>query len=688
MVKGKSLVLSGVAILAILVLMLFLSSKIIILGAFGKIEDQLVRQDVGRVFNALGNELANLERSLTDWSEWDDTASFIDGNAPNYLKANLLPETFADLGLNLMIFIDSDGRIVYGGSFDRAKGTLTGVPTEMLRKLSPSARLVRFEGKGITGLIPLSEGPLLVASHWITASGGDGPRKGTLVFGRYLDSGEIQKLSRITHIDLEFQSFGRGGGSPDIWRTLQSEKAKDGILVRADNDNTISGYRILKDIYGNPVSLLHVKLPRTVYNSGKKTVFYFLGWITGLAILSCVVILLLLDKLLATHREKQEKESQRRMEEEMEKARKIESLGVLAGGIAHDFNNLLTGILGNISLAKRCHDSSGKAYERLLRAEKASERARELTRQLLTFSKGGAPVRKTASISELIEESAGFVMRGSNIGCEISLPPDLWPVSVDQGQISQVVNNLVINARQAMPHGGVIKIRGENISIGSGHHLPLNVGRYVRISVSDTGVGISPENLRKIFDPYFTTKQTGSGLGLASVYSIVKNHEGHVDVESKEGAGTTFSIYLPASDELPETLPGAEGEPVPTSGKGNVLVMDDEEIIREVAAEILQYLGYNPVLCAGGVEALEIYRSSMAGGQPFQAVIMDLTVPGGMGGKEAVESLLEMDPGAKVIVSSGYCNDPVLANYTEYGFFAMLAKPFKVENFSEVLEKI
>jgi PAS domain S-box-containing protein len=378
----------------------------------------------------------------------------------------------------------------------------------------------------------------------------------------------------------------------------------------------------------------------------------------------------------------------KKMEEEILKGQKLESLGVLAGGIAHDFNNLLTAIMGNISLAKMFADPGTKAFDRLSDAEKACERATGLTQQLLTFSKGGAPVKKTASIVQIITDSAGFMLRGSNVKCEFTLPKDLWAADVDEGQMGQVINNLIINADQAMPDGGVISVTAENVSITAADHLPIPEGRYVLISIQDQGEGISPENLSKIFDPYFTTKERGSGLGLATVYSIIKSHQGHLDVESTKGVGTIFRLYLPASEHAIEPVENMVPAVNMPAGTGRILVMDDEEIIREIAREILSHLGYEVEVCGDGRSALTLYQEALNSGNRYDAVIMDLTIQGGMGGKETMKALLGIDPTVKGIVSSGYSNDPILAHFRQYGFSGMVSKPYTVKELQEILQEL
>lgn len=367
----------------------------------------------------------------------------------------------------------------------------------------------------------------------------------------------------------------------------------------------------------------------------------------------------------------------RKMQDELFRTQKIESLGVLAGGIAHDFNNLLTAIMGNISLAKMLAHPGDKTLERLNDAEAASMRARDLTMQLLTFSRGGAPVKIPVSLSKVVRDAAKFALRGSKTRCDLSIPDDLWAIEADEGQISQVIHNLVINADQAMPHGGVIRIACENVSLENNEALPLKAGRYIKIIINDEGMGIPKEHLGRIFDPYFTTKQKGSGLGLTISYSIIRRHDGHITIESELGVGTAFYIYLPATEKQAAEQPHQEEKPRP--GSGRILIMDDEEMVRDVAGAILRSLGYEVEFSRDGMEALNLYREAGKNGRPFNAVIMDLTIPGGMGGKEAVGKLREIDPTARVIVSSGYSNDPIMAEFRDYGFDGVAIKPYKVQ---------
>ncbi len=376
----------------------------------------------------------------------------------------------------------------------------------------------------------------------------------------------------------------------------------------------------------------------------------------------------------------------KRMEEDLLKVEKLESVGVLAGGIAHDFNNLLTGIVGNISLVKLAVSSNDEILEILTEVETASKRARELTQQLLTFSRGSIPVRRTASIEEVLREAVGFALRGSNVECEFSISDDLRLVEIDVGQISQVLNNLIMNADQALPEGGTIHVVADNVVVGSEDSNPLSQGEYVRIAIRDTGVGIPQEYLQKIFDPYFTTKPNGSGLGLAVSYSIVQKHDGHIGVETEVGKGTVFYVYLPASAS--RVSESREGENDLVMGTGRILVLDDEESIRTFAGKALRHLGYESEVAEDGSRAVELYRKAMESNHPFDAVILDLTIPGGIGGVDTMRRLLEMDRQVKAIVSSGYSKDLVTFEYRQYGFCAAIAKPYDIQQLSRVLGEV
>ncbi|MEI6046482.1 MAG: ATP-binding protein [Chloroflexota bacterium] len=376
-----------------------------------------------------------------------------------------------------------------------------------------------------------------------------------------------------------------------------------------------------------------------------------------------------------------------RLEEELQKAQRLEGLGLLAGGVAHDFNNILMALAGNLSLVRQDPALPPTCQELLDEAEAAAFRAKSLTRQLLTFAKGGTPLKQAVSLATLLRETVNFTLRGSNVRSLFDLASDLWAAEIDREQISQVVQNLAINAAHAMPNGGILTIRAENLR-SSSPLLPLGLRPnqdYILIEVIDHGTGISPENISRIFEPYFTTKSTGSGLGLATSFSIIKRHEGLFQVASELGTGTTFSFYLPAN---PLSLPKPEIErekivppknnPVVTKGR-RILVLEDEPAIQHLLQRLLTFEGYKVEVAADGSEVIKMYQAALSTPEPFAVVIMDLTIPGGMGGKETIQKLQEFDPAVKAIVASGYSDDEVVSNYRAHGFGGALVKPFRME---------
>jgi PAS domain S-box-containing protein len=381
--------------------------------------------------------------------------------------------------------------------------------------------------------------------------------------------------------------------------------------------------------------------------------------------------------------------ARRQLESEIARASKLEAVGILAGGIAHDFNNILTVVLGNITLLELDTPAGSAPGARLADAKRATLRARDLTLQLLTFAKGGEPVKATIELPELIKESAGFALHGAKARAEFKLTRGLWRVNADKGQLGQVVQNLVINAVQAMPDGGLVTITAENVDTAKAPAdvPPLSPGHYVKLTVADTGTGIAREHLAKIFDPYFTTKEQGSGLGLATAYSIVRKHDGHIMAESEPGRGTTFMLWLPAEPVAnASATPGTTGSRSPF--RARVLFMDDETAIRAMATIFMERIGYDCDVAVDGAEAVRKYGDALAAGRKYEVVIMDLTVPGGMGGREAMERLVRLDPAVCAIVSSGYSRDPVMANYRAYGFQGILPKPYGLEQLTKVLGAI
>ena len=382
----------------------------------------------------------------------------------------------------------------------------------------------------------------------------------------------------------------------------------------------------------------------------------------------------------------QNKADRDRMEMELIRGQKLESLGVMIGGIAHDFNNILTAISGSISLAKMYLKPEDKAFQKLEQADKAFLQAKELTHQFLTFSKkGNAPMKKALELAGMIKDACEFALAGSRVQCETVIPEDLMQVHADRGQINQVINNLLINAKQAMPDGGTVRVKAENVVLRDDNGLHLKAGKYVKISIQDQGVGILEKNLLKIFDPYFTTKAEGNGLGLPTAYSIVKKHGGTITVDSTPNRGSVFSVFLPASEQTVHREVPRDKKTI--GGKERILIMDDEENLRVLVGEMLESIGYKVSLAKDGEEAIESIRFASKSDNPFDAVILDLTVPGGIGGKDVIKELRKISPESKAIVSSGYTNDPVMLNFREYGFNEVIAKPYQIGDLSEVLHK-
>ncbi|KMQ52790.1 diguanylate cyclase/phosphodiesterase (GGDEF & EAL domains) with PAS/PAC sensor(s) [Chitinispirillum alkaliphilum] len=372
----------------------------------------------------------------------------------------------------------------------------------------------------------------------------------------------------------------------------------------------------------------------------------------------------------------------RKTEESLLNIQKLESLGILAGGIAHDFNNLLTGIFGFIDMARNeTSDESVRGY--LTEAVESIDRARGLTNQLLTFARGGAPVKKPCNMPSFIKKTALFALSGSKLSCRFGLPDELWMCNIDAAQIAQVLDNIIINAIQAMPSGGEIEISAVNTPIRPEAHPKLSAGDYLRITIKDYGTGI-PENIQtKIFDPFFTTKLNGHGLGLATSFSIIKRHGGCIEVESVPGKGSVFFLYIPTSRE---SIPG---QPQKISrahrGTGCILVMDDDELIQATVKNMLKMLGYTSLSAKEGAEAIEMFYADHKGERRITGMIFDLTIPGGMGGLKAVTEIRNTDREIPVIVASGYADDPVIANPERYGFTASICKPFRVSELAEVL---
>jgi PAS domain S-box-containing protein len=414
----------------------------------------------------------------------------------------------------------------------------------------------------------------------------------------------------------------------------------------------------------------------------KKTSFRFP--VSGTEMLLLLTYVFVEPDLVMVHAEDvTEKE---KMEAEIHRAEHLEALGDLAGGIAHDFNNLLAGIFGYVGLAREFGKHDEKIKECLDKAQAVFGQAKSLTQQLLTFAKGGSPVRKVASISELLRDLSSFALSGTNVKPELLVSDDLWSCEVDIGQFGEVINNCVINARQAMPDGGIVTIGAENVTLSARDAVPLSPGRYVRIYIQDRGTGIPKHLLARVLDPFFTTKQTGTGLGLTIAYSIVKRHHGYLEITSQEGVGTLVNMYLPASVERPSER--ADNLPAPRPERGRVLLMDDEVFVLDAMRGVVESIGFTVVTATGGAEAVKTFVDEKAAGRAFDAVILDLTIPGGFGGKQVLSELRAHDPAVKAIATSGYSEDPVMSEPRDFGFVAALRKPYTIQELAGILREV
>ena len=433
--------------------------------------------------------------------------------------------------------------------------------------------------------------------------------------------------------------------------------------------------KTIKDTFDKGYSSVESTL---VTKRGEKIPFYF----TGIRVMIDNVPCILSIAIDISERKK--------IEYELEKLRRLESIGILASGVAHDFNNLLTGILGNISLVKQYLDSEDMIFKRLSTAEKSCFEAREITSRLITFSKGGEPVKKVTRVQQLLKEAHCPLIKDTNITFEYNLPDNLYPVEIDEGQIRNVIINILTNAAEAMPEGGKIDISATNLEITEKDNLPIKEGSYVKVSIRDRGRGIQVEEISRIFDPYFSTKERGvkkgMGLGLTICHSIIRKHEGFITVESMPGAGTTFHLYLPASlKKKTETEVTGEME---TIRKKRILIMDDDEIVRDITGDMLMHCGYYIESSKDGNEAIALYIKAKERGEPFDAVILDLVVPNGMGGDIAIKRLHDIDHGVKGIALSGYSKDLIMTHYMDYGFTAALSKPYNIQLLNGTLERV
>ena len=736
-VHGATLRVKTLGIITITVLgllaVLAVPLRLLLLNNFIVLENDRAATNVRRVLDTLMDDLDALDGAASQYGAWDDTYAFVSDANRTYIEKNWGASTFNDYALNLALILAPDGRLVYGQAFDVETQTPLPLPAQF-RQLQGSRLLQHTTSESsVTGFLTSPMGPMLVASRPILTSDRSGPIRGVLILGRTLDQQALQQLVEKTHVQtVSFHSLADAQVEADV------EAIGPALLQKADpivpptvvqprSDDLVAGYTSVPNVEGTRELIIRVESDRGIYRQGRASINYAIVALVLAGFLFGLVMLMVLERAVLSRLARLSAEVQRigispdpkarvtlsgrdelnqlastinetldaleQVHREREKIeaehinQKHESIALLAGGIAHDFNNILMGIVGNITLAKLEDDANEKTLL-LNDAEQATLRAKELTNQLLTFSKGGAPIKKTTSIADLIKDTTVFALRGSTVRCEFDIPAKLWPVDVDKGQISQVINNLVLNAQQAMPHGGTLRVRAYNTPCDRSQaaHMLFDDAGGITIEIEDEGAGIPASNLVNIFDPYFSTKPNGSGLGLATSYSIIRRHGGSIAVHSELDIGTTFRIMLPASQNSIELAEPAT-PPVPHSS-GHVLVMDDEETIRRVLSRGLMRMGYDVAVAQDGAEAIQLYQQATERGQPFDVVVMDLTIPGGMGGQETLSRLRAFDPHVKAIASSGYSHDPVMADYGTYGFCGCVAKPYELSALSSLLHQV
>ena len=711
----------------------------ILSAGFLRIEAEAVDAEVERLRQFIFAERENIERLTADWAPWDESFRFVRGENPGFVAENLTHASMFNLALDVLIFLDATNHIVFGAMLDPATSDFREPSVDLAIQLEQLAPLMHQLPalRPRSGIVLMNEGPTLVAVHRIMPSDRAGKPAGTLIFGRHLSGVLTQRMTRLLGRPVSFHVLDKPGQDPQVRAAIAALTHSSETRVAPVSEDVVSGFTLLNDLAGRPLLLARIDLERNIHREFHVSENYLVSSLAcALVVIGFVIVYVLrnifLDRVAAMvaavngirsrtdlsarlHEKgadelaglaaainqmlaslEQTEALQRktsaalasesgRLEEERQRANKLESIGLLAGGIAHDFNNVLTSVLSNTSLAMISVPDDSETRASLQEVEKACLRAKTLTQQLLTFAKGGAPVKKLADIGVLCRETGGFAVRGSTVRCHFDIAADLWPAEVDEGQIVQVIQNLVINAVQAMPAGGNIHLVARNVP-PSEPAGPLPRGRYVSITVADEGEGIPRESLPRIFDPYFTTKAKGSGLGLATAYSIVRRHGGHIAVRSDVGRGSTFRVFLPASSGETVAAPAASGRP--WRGRGRLLLMDDEEAPLRATKTLLVRLGFEVVTTLDGDQAIAEFERARAEGHPFVAVIMDLTVPGGMGGREAAQRMKQIDPDAKLIVSSGYSNDSVMADHVAHGFCAVLAKPYTMTELIAVMRPL
>lgn len=765
----KPLVIIGGA-LAALFLFTALASKFILLDSFVRLEEQGARQDVRRVLDFLGNELANLDSKNGDWSNWDESYAFIADGSQEYIKTNIVDNTFVELRVNLFMFVNTAGRIVFSKAFDLDSKKDAPVPAGLVRHISTDGQLLSRSAtrSGTLGILLLDEGPMLIAARPILTSKGEGKPRGTLVMGRFLDANALKSMAGVTHLALKVHRLDDPGMPDDFRDAWQRRSELQPIVVKPIGEETVAGYALLKDVFDKPALMLRVDVPRVIYLQGRKTILYFILWFAALTLAFGGTSHLLLYNLALSRQKRRESEERyraiveqssegillvdsrsgailesndafreifgytardlglmtlrainpdsscdlediiherlrkqglfvterrcrrkdgalldvelraspiffegteqlcvvvhdvtahNRLEEQLRQSQKLEAVGQLAGGVAHDFNNILSTIFGYCCLIDMELEPEHPSRHNLDQVLAAADRATYLTNGLLSFSRKQVLEPKPVEINGIIRNTENFLGRliGEDIEFRTVLADRPLIVIADCGQLDQVLMNLAINARDAMPDGGLLTIESGSKELDEEHVMKYGYGKpgnYAVIAVSDTGAGMDEKTRQRVFEPFFTTKEPGrgTGLGLSIVYGIVKQHNGYINVYSEPGKGTTFRIYIPLAPST-DLETGEEGSSViPLTGAETVLVADDDSKVRRITCEVLERFGYRVVEAVDGEDAVAKFSEKEG---DIALLVLDLMMPG-KNGKEAYDEIRKTKGDVKVLFTSGY----------------------------------
>jgi signal transduction histidine kinase/CheY-like chemotaxis protein len=725
-------------------LVIFVTAFYVMAGATidrtaARFDSETAERQVGRARSYLDYTLSTFGSTCADWAYWNDMYKFVNGDNAGFVDANLSASSLATIGVDVIVIFDPDGKVVYAD----ARTPVSEVPDpgvlEVTQQFAPGKALLTksMQQPGLSAYAMVGERIGMVAARPILTSEKTGPVRGVLLFLHYLDNAFFTAMADTVGGDVLLQLASQVPAATIDAQALALITESRPAVGLPSSATGIRGFMELPGLTGTTPLLLSTTAPRTQAAQLSRLKFMIVA-VTALSAILLVLITsmfvgrVFLERVASLGRqvtgvgkrsdltlrvripgsdeltqlatdinatldslESSQRERLRLSEELEESTRKLlhaqamESIGTLAAGIAHDFNNVLTVAKGSISLADLSVSEPEESTRHLRAASVALERAQALAVQLLTFSRGGAPVRANINCGTIVREAARFALAGSNVSLTVTVDGSDPVVFADRGQLFQVLQNIILNAREAMRSGGALRITVHTQTVSPENAIGMaDPGHYVVVDVADTGSGIAPDSLPHVFDPFFTTKASGHGVGLPTAQSIIRRHGGDIVVRSTPGQGTLVRLCLPVADGpvvvgLPPMPPIEER----ASASGRILIMDDEKTVSDVVCAMARRLGYETTAVSDGEAALTVYAQAVTEQHPFDLVIMDLTIPGGMGGREAVQKLHELYPDARVIVSSGYSDDASMAEYTGCGFIASLAKPYAMEQLERVLRE-